>query len=274
METLHKPENIRLSIIIATFNAAHFLPRTLQSLARQPEVRSNDVEVIIIDGGSTDETLTVANSFPFISLLVSEPDEGIYHAMNKGASRAVGRWIQFLNAGDTFTDSHSLRSALSGLARADAQQAVWAIASARNLGGGNGMIRRIPSNPHIWWRHAYGLQPHCHQATWFRRSTFLDAGSHSQKYETAGDFDIILRFGMMTLPHIITDVLVDYLGGGVSERAAARNAYLQHKIRADRFQLGSIGCLIDRTIGRGISGYNKARTAAGRLRAAAGSRTK
>lgn len=270
MTNVNKSDDKLLTVIIATYNAAEFLPRTLESLAVQPEIHSNEVEVIIVDGASTDETLTVARSFPFISLTISEPDEGIYHAMNKGAHLASGRWIQFLNAGDAFTDSDSLRKALVALGRADEQLTPWAIAAARNLGGGKGTIRRIPNTPHTWWRHAYGLQPHCHQATWFRRSTFLDSGAHSLKYATAGDFDIILRFGMLCAPLTTSEVLVDYLGGGISERTASRSPYLQHRVRADRFQLGSFAGLLDRVIGIGIAGYNRARTIAGGLKASTG----
>ena len=257
-----------LTVVIATFNASQFLPRTLQSLAKQPEVFTQEVEVIIIDGGSTDGTLAIAKSFPFIGTMISEPDNGIYDAMNKGAELASGRWLQFLNAGDSFTQGGSLGQAIAGLMRADEKHAQWAIAAAQNLGGDSGPIRLIPSVPHIWWRHAYGLQPHCHQATWFRTSTFLESGAHSLKYKTADDFDVILRFGMLTRPYTTTDVLIDYLGGGISEVSAAMTPHLQHRIRVDRFQLGSFSERVDLRIGKAISTFNRARTVAGRIKSA------
>ncbi|MFJ6355780.1 glycosyltransferase [Pseudarthrobacter oxydans] len=252
--------------MIATFNADQFLPRTLESLAMQPGIASQDVEVIIMDGGSTDNTLAVVNSFPFIGRTVSEPDDGIYDAMNKGAKLATGRWLQFLNAGDAFTRPDSLEKAIEALKQADTGRSQWAISAAQNLAGDSGPIRRIPSVPHVWWRHAYGLQPHCHQATWFRRSTFLDSGAHALKYETADDFDVILRFGLLTRPFTTTEVLIDYLGGGISEVTAARRPKLQHKVRVDRFQLSSFGTWVDRKIGDAISVFNIARTVGGRLK--------
>jgi glycosyltransferase involved in cell wall biosynthesis len=255
-----------LSIIIVTFNAGQFLPSTLQSLKSQSEIGSANVEVVIVDGGSTDDTLTLIEEFPFIGTVVSERDKGIYDAMNKGARLASGRWLQFLNAGDCFTHPTSLQVALGGLDKADIEGAPWAISAAQNLGGEKGVVRRIPSVPHTWWRHAYGLQPHCHQATWFKRTTFIDSGAHALKFGTADDFDVIVRFGMLACPFVMDDILINYLGGGVSEKAAALNPLLQHKVRVERMQLGPVGSAIDKQAGRLVAGLNTARKLAGRLK--------
>lgn len=252
--------------MIATYNADQFLPRTLRSLAEQSMIASEDIEVIIVDGGSTDTTLALANSYPFISQLVSEPDDGIYDAMNKGARLATGRWLQFLNAGDSFSRPDSLCTAIAGLRRADERKVPWAISAAQNLGGDVGPVRRIPSVPHVWWRHAYGLQPHCHQASWFRTSIFLELGAHTLKYQTADDYDVILRFGMLAPPHTTTDVLIDYLGGGISEVTGAMAPYLHHQVRTDRFQLGPLGRRVDWQLGQAIFTFNRTRMTAGRLK--------
>lgn len=256
-----------LSIIIVTFNAAQFLPRTLESLESQMDFDSSDVEVVVVDGGSTDNTLKIINGCPLISTVLSEPDNGIYDAMNKGARLASGRWLQFLNAGDSLTGPSSLRAALDGLEIANAKGIPWVISAAQNLGGGQGgVVRRIPSVPHTWWRHAYGLQPHCHQATWFKRATFIDSGAHALKFGTADDFDVIVRFGMLSRPLVIDNILIDYLGGGVSEKTSALNPLLQHRVRAARFQLGPVGAGIDRQAGRLVALLNATRTWAGRMK--------
>ena len=90
------------SIITVTWNAASVIAPTLRSVERQT---STDYEMLIIDGASTDETLRIVKQASIASLRVfSEPDNGLYDAMNKGISRARGRYLIFLNAGDAFAD--------------------------------------------------------------------------------------------------------------------------------------------------------------------------
>ena len=88
------------SIITVTWNAADVIAPTLESVQRQT---SSDYEMLIIDGASTDETLNIVRSASISSLRVfSEPDGGLYDAMNKGIKRARGKYLIFLNAGDAF----------------------------------------------------------------------------------------------------------------------------------------------------------------------------
>lgn len=90
------------SIITVTWNAAEMIGPTLQSVQRQT---FSDYEMLIIDGASSDDTLNIVNAASIASLRVfSEPDKGLYDAMNKGIARARGRYIIFLNAGDAFAD--------------------------------------------------------------------------------------------------------------------------------------------------------------------------
>lgn len=259
-----------LTIVIATYNASDFLPRTLESLKIQDAIDSKKVEVIVVDGGSTDETLQQFAGHGFISRVISEPDKGIYDAMNKGARLGSGEWLQFLNAGDTFTDSSSLSTVLSTLSFQGALESQWVVSAAQNLGGTTGIVRRIPSIPHVWWRHAYGIQPHCHQATWFRRSTFIQSGCHALKYGTADDFDVILRFGLLTSPLVIERNIIDYLGGGISEIDSRKTSALQHAVRADRFQLGSAGRALDKQVGHVVGVLNAIRKRVGKIRSPRG----
>lgn len=90
------------SIITVTWNAADTIRPTLESVQRQT---SSDYEMLIIDGASTDDTLSIVRRASIAGLRVfSEPDGGLYDAMNKGISRARGRYIMFLNAGDALAD--------------------------------------------------------------------------------------------------------------------------------------------------------------------------
>ncbi len=90
------------SIITVTWNAASVIAPTMLSVQRQT---SSDYEMLIIDGASTDDTLDIVYKASIASLRVfSEPDKGLYDAMNKGIARARGRYLIFLNAGDAFAD--------------------------------------------------------------------------------------------------------------------------------------------------------------------------
>ena len=96
----------RLSVITVTYNAGEVLEKTLQSIFEQS---FDDYELIIIDGKSTDSTLEIIqNHSDNIHYWISEPDSGIYDAMNKGLAVASGEFIQFLNAGDFYCDNRVL----------------------------------------------------------------------------------------------------------------------------------------------------------------------
>lgn len=90
------------SIITVTWNAADVIAPTLQSVQRQT---SSNYEMLIIDGASTDDTLAIVKQTSIASLRIfSEPDKGLYDAMNKGIAQARGRYIMFLNAGDALAN--------------------------------------------------------------------------------------------------------------------------------------------------------------------------
>jgi len=93
---------MQLSIITITYNAEQFLERTIQSILAQTD---QNFEYIIIDGKSKDETLSIAEKYKSrVNKLISEPDKGLYDAMNKGLKNATGDFVWFMNAGDEIND--------------------------------------------------------------------------------------------------------------------------------------------------------------------------
>lgn len=95
-----------ISVVTVTFNAADILEETIRSVVNQTYPR---VEYIIIDGGSTDNTLDIIKKYQDkISYSISEPDKGIYDAMNKGLRFVSGDWVNFMNAGDIFANNNVL----------------------------------------------------------------------------------------------------------------------------------------------------------------------
>lgn len=108
----------QLTIITITYNAEAFLERTLRSIDRAlKNISDTDfLEYIIIDGASEDTTLTIAQRYDhLITKLVSEPDQGLYDAMNKGLLLASGKYVWFLNAGDQVHDDTTFIKLLSAL---------------------------------------------------------------------------------------------------------------------------------------------------------------
>src|SRR5690242_17431099 len=98
---------MKFSIITVCFNSENVLPKAMASLAIQ---NYKDYEWVVIDGASTDGTLKVAQSFSAApSVIVSEKDNGIYDAMNKGVAKAQGDYIFFLNSDDAFHDENVLQ---------------------------------------------------------------------------------------------------------------------------------------------------------------------
>ena len=102
-----------ISIVTVVWNAKDLIERTILSVLGQTY---NEVEFIVIDGGSTDGTLDVVRRYDTkIDYWTSEPDKGIYDAMNKGVDRAGGEWVLFLNAGDVFCDSEVLKNVVQDI---------------------------------------------------------------------------------------------------------------------------------------------------------------
>lgn len=99
-----------ISIITITYNAERFLERTINSIVSQ---QATDYEYIVIDGGSNDGTLGIVRQYEnSITQWISEPDKGLYDAMNKGLHRATGEYVWFMNAGDELHDDQTLSNLL------------------------------------------------------------------------------------------------------------------------------------------------------------------
>lgn len=103
--------NPKISVITVCYNSVDNIEKTILSVISQTY---KNIEYIIIDGGSMDGTLDVINKYKDkIAYFITEPDKGIYDAMNKGVKSATGDWVNFMNAGDVFVDEEVLNSIFS-----------------------------------------------------------------------------------------------------------------------------------------------------------------
>lgn len=99
-----------ISVVTISFNAANTIERTIQSVLSQSY---KNLEYIIIDGGSSDGTLDIIRKYEDRLVWISEPDNGIYDAMNKGIRISKGEWLNFMNAGDRFASNDVLEKIFS-----------------------------------------------------------------------------------------------------------------------------------------------------------------
>ena len=156
------PAKPKFSVITVCFNCASMIERTLKSVADQTDA---DFEYIVVDGGSTDGTLDIIKRHSnTISNLVSEPDRGIYDAMNKGVKLASGDLVIFMNAGDTFASSDTL-SKISASAEPDATVIYGDVIKTDS--SGNEFIKKA-EKPHNSHRMFF-----CHQSSLTSRKALL-----------------------------------------------------------------------------------------------------
>lgn len=112
-------DRIKISVITVCFNAEHVIEETIKSVLKQTY---QNMEYLIVDGGSDDGTLDLIRKYETDAAVrfISEPDDGIYDAMNKGSMLAEGDYIQFLNAGDVFADEFVIERIVAGLEKTNA----------------------------------------------------------------------------------------------------------------------------------------------------------
>ena len=109
-------EKLKITVVTVCYNAGGVIEQTMRSVLNQSY---SNIEYIIVDGASRDNTLDVVNKvsaeYPQANIVIkSEPDHGIYDAMNKGIGLATGDWINFMNAGDQFVSADTLAKVFSG----------------------------------------------------------------------------------------------------------------------------------------------------------------
>lgn len=195
-----------LTIVLPTFNAGAVLAGCLESLVAENDVR---LEILLMDGGSKDDTLAIASSFTgrLQGLrIVSEPDEGIYHAMNKGMDLATGEWLYFLGADDRWTDAGRIATLLL-----DAGEAVDILQINARKGENESYTRRMTRGRML------AGEEFNHQTIFYRHS-FVGSLRFSRDYPLAADqlFNMELVVKQAARVSHVPEVLVHYANTGLS----------------------------------------------------------
>jgi glycosyltransferase involved in cell wall biosynthesis len=178
----------KVSIITVCRNAAASIETCLRSVTEQSY---NPIEYIVIDGSSTDQTLKIIERYrAAIAVLVSEPDGGIYSAMNKGLLRARGDLVYFINADDHLLDRHVIRDVV-GFIDSNSQGDVY-YGSIEIPGENNEKLSIVPDVPEkAAETFVCGCLPH--QATFARRRVFDRTGLFNEDYRRHADYDWFLK---------------------------------------------------------------------------------
>lgn len=206
---------MKISVVTAAFNAAKTIDATMRSVAAQTHP---DVEHILIDGGSTDGTQDcVLRSPGRVAHFVSEPDCGIYDAMNKGVRAATGDIIGILNADDVYADDAVL-SRVAALMRDEGLDALYGDVEFFAPGAApQATVRRYSSRRFSPARIAWGWMP-AHPTLFLRRELFERYGLYRTDFRIAGDYELIARMfkdGAIKYRYL-PEVLVRMSTGGVS----------------------------------------------------------
>ena len=203
----------KFSIITITYNAAAVIEPTLQSVLAQTYT---NYEYLLIDGGSKDDTVAKAKASGIrFAHIVSEPDNGLYDAMNKGIALATGDYLCFLNAGDAFYAPDTLQTiANAAMAEESLPDVLYGetaeVDEARNFV----RMRRLQAPEKLTWRSFKDGMMVCHQAFYAKREI---APMYDLKYRLSSDVDWCIKVMKQSERLVnVNATVVNYLQNGLS----------------------------------------------------------
>ncbi|QNM88281.1 glycosyltransferase family 2 protein [Aliarcobacter cryaerophilus] len=225
----------KVTIVTVTYNAEEYLEQTIKSVIKQDYP---NIEYIIIDGASSDRTVGIIKEYQkYISYWTSEPDSGIYDAMNKGIDIATGEWINFMNAGDSFCEKNTITKVISSL----------------NKGTDiiTGDIYYIKNNIKTYQKsHSLEqklLHMFCFHQSMFTKIDLMKKYKFNNSFNIAADYYFTLKCAMNNYNFQFVDFAVaNFLSGGISEtnkiQAKIEDLFVQShyiKNKNDIFDLAS-----------------------------------
>lgn len=222
---------MKISIIIATYNSSKTLRRSLDSVVEQ---KGEEVELVVIDGASTDGTLTILDEYrEHIDIWLSEPDSGIYDAWNKGVRASSGDWIMFLGSDDILCGG----IANTILKNLEKTSDVDYISGKVRLIDDVGMtIRTIGKK--LTWRRFRRYMCVAHVGSLHNRTLYEKYGYYDTEFMICGDYEFLLRAGKTIKANFINEVVAEMTVGGVSYASKtslieARKAKVKNEINSN-----------------------------------------
>lgn len=217
---------MKVTIITATFNSEKFLEDSIQSVISQ---NYKNIEHIIIDGGSTDGTLSIIQKYrKHIAAFVSEPDRGMYDAINKGMKLATGDIIGTLNSDDFLADNTVISDIVNSFKQYNTDviygDLVYVLPE-----NASKIIRVWKGLPYKRKRYKYGWMP-AHPTFYFKRNLLDKYGYYENHYYTAADYEFMARYlyKNRASAYYFSRLIVKMRSGGIS------NGNIFRRLRANR----------------------------------------
>lgn len=218
-------QRMKISIITVTYNSAATLTDTFESILQQTH---QDIEHILVDGASSDDTVNIIKSYPHIQNWVSEKDNGLYDAMNKGVKMASGDIVGILNSDDIYADATILQKVAAAFNNpaTDCVYGDLQYVHPKNL---NKVIRTWRAGRFSQRSFLYGWMPP-HPTFFVRKAVYEKVGLFNTTLKSAADYEIMLRilYKHQLSVSYIPLVLVKMRAGGMS------NASLRNRFKANR----------------------------------------
>jgi glycosyltransferase involved in cell wall biosynthesis len=217
--------DLHVSIITVTFNSSCTIRDTLESVRKQTY---RNIEHIIIDGCSSDNTLDIVRSFPHVTKCLCEQDIGIYDAMNKGLQMATGDVIGILNSDDFYANNEIIAKVVTAFEKTNAKT-VYGDLLYVHYTHVNLVMRKWISGNFKRMSFKFGWMPP-HPAFFVKKEVYEKVGSFNPLFKNAADYEMMLRilykyqFNTLYLP----EILVKMRAGGIS------NGSLKKRLRANR----------------------------------------
>lgn len=180
---------MKVSIVTPTFNSAATVATTLDSVRRQDYP---DIEHIVVDGRSTDNTADIVRSYPHVARFVSEADSGLYDAVNKGIRLATGDVVGILNSDDFFPSGQIVARIVETLTLRQVDAVFGDVAFVRS-DNTEKIVRMYSSRRFHPRQFARGYMP-AHPTFYVRRRCYEQFGGYQTDYRIAADYELLMRF--------------------------------------------------------------------------------
>lgn len=216
-----------VSIITAVYNNREFVTTALESARKQDYP---NIEHVIVDGGSTDGTLEILEAHrEHIATMISEPDDGIYDALNKGIQQATGKYIAFLHSDDVFGSDSVISNLVEQAERHNAEFCCSDVIIVDR--DSDRIIRFYRSNFFREWLFKIGWMPP-HPGCLFKRALHDEFGLYSTRFKIAGDFDFMVRifFGRKIRWTYLDQITMKMRRGGASNSGFASKRMIAQEL--------------------------------------------